>query len=283
MLKFIHVLLLCVGFWCASDLRAADIGARPRIGAPAKPSRQVVKPDVRDVRYAEKRPELVADDPSSDRLLDLYLPRTAKPSTGYPCVMFIHGGGFKGGDKRSRGSINAVCLGLLKNGIAVVSINYYLVRKYSRSKTRDRNREVRLAAEDAELAMKWIADHAGEHGLDLDRFAVCGSSAGARTCFELAYIRRQEAPKIRAVVDLWGIMVAPEKIRGGTPPALIIHGDRDKVCSISIAYAIKKRMDELKIPNRMIVMKGKGHSQILEVSRKYMGDVIAFLRDSWAH
>jgi len=264
--------LLLVGLLSAADLYAAGS---------AKRRREAVQPDALNVRYAPKRPELTVGDPASDRLLDVYLPQKPKPPNGYPCVMFIHGGGFKSGSKRSGGKLNSVCLKLLDDGIAVVSINYYLVRKYAKSKTRDKNKEVRIAAEDAELAMKWIADHAGEYGFDLERFAVCGGSAGARTCFELAYVRSSHPPKIRAVIDLWGMMVDPGKIRGGTPPALIVHGDRDKINDISRAYAIKRRLDQLKVPNRMIVMTGRGHSQYREVSRKYMPEVLAFLRRCW--
>lgn len=280
-------MLLLIGFLTAVELRAADAGKRPDGGKTsssalaAKRRSEVIRPDALNVRYGEKRPELTSHDPASDRLLDVYLPRPPKPETGYPCVMFIHGGGFIGGSKRSRGRLNSVCVKMLEHGIAVVSINYYLVRKYAKSKTRDKYKEVRVAAEDAELAMKWIVDHAGEYGFDLERFAVCGSSAGARTCFELAYVRTPKAPKIRAVIDLWGMMADPGMIRAGTPPSLIIHGDQDKVNNISHAYAIKRRLDQLKIPNRMIVMKGRGHSQTGEVSKKYMKDIFEFLHRYW--
>ena len=273
MVMVVRMLLLIV-FLTFADLYAA---ASPS----AKRRRESVRPDALNVRYAPKRPELTADDPASDRLLDVYLPKTPKPRNGYPCVMFIHGGGFRNGSKRSGGKLNPVCVKLLDNGIAVVSINYYLVRKYARSKKRDRFKEVRIAAEDAELAMRWIVDHAEKYGFDLERFAVCGGSAGARTCFELAYVRRSKPPKIRAVIDLWGMMVDPGKIRGGTPPVLIIHGDRDKVIDISRAYAVKSELDRLRIPNRMIVLKGRGHSQYREVGSKYMPDILAFLRKYW--
>ena len=277
-------MLLLIGFLTAVNLYADDTGKQPdgvKNAAAAKRRREVIRPDALNVRYGEKRPELTVRDPASDRLLDVYLPKTPKPKTGYPCVMFIHGGGFKSGSKRSRGGINSVCVKMLEHGIAVVSINYYLVRKYAKSKTRDKFKEVRVAAEDAELAMKWIVDHADQYGFDLERFAVCGSSAGARTCFELAYVRSPKAPKIRAVIDLWGIMADPGMIRPGRAPALIIHGDRDRTCDISDAYAIKRRLDHLKIPNRMIVMKGRGHSQIGEVSKKYMKDIFEFLHRYW--
>ena len=269
MVATIRTWLLVMGIFTAAGLCAAET------------VRGTIHPDAANVRYAEKRPELTVNDPSSDRLLDVYLPRTEKPKQGYPCVMFIHGGGFVGGSKRSRGRLNSVCVKMLEHGIAVVSINYYLVRKYAGTKTRDRYKEVRVAAEDAELAMKWIADHADKYGFDLERFAVCGSSAGARTCFELAYVRPPTTPKIRAVIDLWGMMVDPGMIRAGTPPSLIIHGDKDKVNDISHAYAIKSRLDQLKIPNRMIVMEGRGHSQTGLVSKKYMKDIFEFLHRYW--
>ena len=269
MVATIRTWLLVMGIFTAAGLCAAET------------VRGTIHPDAANVRYAEKRPELTVNDPASDRLLDVYLPKTPKPASGYPCVMFIHGGGFKSGSKRSGGRLNSVCLKLLDHGIAVVSINYYLVRKYSKSKTRDKYKEVRVAAEDAELAMKWIVDHADKYGFDLERFAVCGSSAGARTCFELAYVRSSHPPKIRAVIDLWGMMVDPGMIRAGTPPSLIIHGDKDKVNDISHAYAIKSRLDQLKIPNRMIVMEGRGHSQTGLVSKKYMKDIFEFLHRYW--
>src|SRR5690606_7087065 len=50
-----------------------------------------------DVRYAEK-PDSVNNDLSSDRLLDIYLPKDNKGGK-LPVYVYIHGGGFSGGDK----------------------------------------------------------------------------------------------------------------------------------------------------------------------------------------
>ena len=101
--------------WVMGVLTAAGLCA-------AETVRGTIRPDAANVRYAEKRPELTVNDPSSDRLLDVYLPRTEKPKQGYPCVMFIHGGGFRSGSKRSGGNLNVVCRKLLEHGIAVVSM-----------------------------------------------------------------------------------------------------------------------------------------------------------------
>ena len=71
-----------------------------------------------DIRYGEKRTELKADDPDQDRLLDIYLPATAKPETGYPVLVFIHGGGFTSGSKDMRPSVQAIFEKLLDHGYA---------------------------------------------------------------------------------------------------------------------------------------------------------------------
>ena len=95
----VRILLVWVGFFAVAELCAAGAGGR-----------EVVRPDAANVRYSKKRPELTVRDPACDRLLDVYLPKTPKPRSGYPCVMFIHGGGFRSGSKRSGGKLNPVCL-----------------------------------------------------------------------------------------------------------------------------------------------------------------------------
>lgn len=272
MIKWCLLIALCV-FWGHSGVaspRGARRGGERNFGT---------TPSFADIRYADKRPELTADDPSSDRLLDIYLPKTEKPVAGYPCVMFIHGGGFSSGDKFERGRVNPVCEKLLEHGYAIISINYYLLRKHSASRTKDMAKATRMAVDDAELALKWIAENAQKYDLDLENFALCGGSAGSMTCLELAYVRRPSTPVIRCVIDLWGLMQTPGKIMASAPPMLLLHGDRDRLINISRAYAIKKRLDEVNVKNRLIVMQGKGHAQYREVSENYVGDILAFLRE----
>src|SRR6476661_4164706 len=52
---------------------------------------------IQNIRYAPI-PEIALDS-TSDRILDLYLPQSTQNKEPLPVFMFIHGGGFTGGDK----------------------------------------------------------------------------------------------------------------------------------------------------------------------------------------
>ena len=61
-------------------------------------------------------------DQSGSQKLDLYLPDAAKP---YPVIVYIHGGGFRAGNKRAGNAPDIVRAGL-DRGYAVASLNYRL-------------------------------------------------------------------------------------------------------------------------------------------------------------
>ncbi len=98
--------------------------------------------------------------------LDLYLPppdeRRKRP---LPLVIWIHGGAFWAGDKG--GQFRA--LPLLEEGFAVASINYRL----------SQHAIFPEPVKDCKAAVRWLRAHAGEFGIDPDRFAAWGESAGA--------------------------------------------------------------------------------------------------------
>jgi acetyl esterase/lipase len=95
-------------------------------------------------------------------LLDLYLPRTG--SAPHPTVIWIHGGGWQGGDKANAEQPRR----LVCQGYAVASINYRL------------SGEARFPAQihDVKAAIRQLRASAGRYGLDPQRFATFGSSAG---------------------------------------------------------------------------------------------------------
>lgn len=112
----------------------------------------------------------------SDQLqtFDLFVPNSSKQ---LPLVIFIHGGGFEGGDKSDLygqdwgvNLINA----LLSEGIAFASVNYRLLAVGDTT-------GVLKSMGDVRYCLQYIRQHAAYFNIDKERVALYGSSAGAGT------------------------------------------------------------------------------------------------------
>lgn len=254
------------------------------------------KPDaaiqvIRNIRYGPK-PTLFEADTSSDRLLDLYRPAGAGGQL--PVILFIHGGGFSGGDKNATA---AVCNSLSALGYAVVSVNYRLElkRKKVSGASASANmakglpasgafhpalqQAVSIASEDAQLALAWIREHAAEYGLNKSALAIAGGSAGGMTALHTAYVSKQKALPIKAVVNLWGGLENADLIKKGAPPVLTFHGDQDKLIHVDYAHAIKKRMETIgNTQSELQIMEGLGHARYDVIAKEKGDEIDAFLR-----
>lgn len=96
--------------------------------------------------------------------LDLVVPDKIADKP-FPLIVFIHGGGFKAGDKA--GGLNRI-KSFLDGSIAGASINYRL------------SNEAKWPAQinDCKAAIRWFRAHAKEYNIDPARIAVHGTSAG---------------------------------------------------------------------------------------------------------
>ncbi|HUW40353.1 MAG TPA: alpha/beta hydrolase [Rectinemataceae bacterium] len=139
------------------------VGLPPGAGGPPPPfaaSQPLATPAFADLAYVPN--------PAPTQKLDLYLPEQAKPASGYPVVVYIHGGGFALGDKAPYGDdANAVLSGL-KRGYAIASINYRL------SGTDKAPAQIY----DVKAALRYVKANAGKYGLDPDKMVLLGVSAG---------------------------------------------------------------------------------------------------------
>lgn len=124
-----------------------------------------------DIAYKE-----IASDSTVD--LDIFLPDTSLSK--FPVVVIIHGGGWAAGDKTldSLYYMRRLKSELLKNGIAVVSINYRLVGKKIHLPT---------PIEDSKDAIRWLRAHAEEYKLDSSNIGLWGGSAGGHLALMVAY------------------------------------------------------------------------------------------------
>jgi len=129
---------------------------------PGRPAGPAIAPTHADVRYG----------PHERNVLDLYLAESGGPT---PLLVFIHGGGFVGGNKR------AVQARLIRdmhgNQISVASINYRFI-------TTD---PMPACFHDAARAVQFLRLHARDYNLDPERFGASGGSAGAGISLWLAF------------------------------------------------------------------------------------------------
>jgi len=118
---------------------------------------------VRDVRYgANERHRLDVFRPSGPGAASARL---------LPVLLFVHGGGFIGGDKRMPGSPynDNVALWAVRHGLIGVNMTYRLAPQFPWP----------AGAEDVAAAVGWLRQGIAQHGGDARRIVVMGTSAGA--------------------------------------------------------------------------------------------------------
>ena len=113
-----------------------------------------------------------------DLLMDIYVP--AKGDGPFPAVVWIHGGGWSGG---TRGRPPRPGL-ILNNGIAIVSIDYRLSGQDGQYGTHDVHWPAQI--HDCKGAIRYIRANADTYGIDPQRIAAWGSSAGGHLSAMLA-------------------------------------------------------------------------------------------------
>lgn len=244
---------------------------------------------VPDVTY------LIADGYESK--LDVIAPRdTSNPA---PTLLYIHGGGWVGGDKDSQ---FLRFLPYLEMGFAVVNVEY-------------RMGPVALApaaVEDCRCALRWTIEHAEEYGFDVDRIVVSGTSAGGHLTLTTGMLPAsagldRRCPAIRpdggrvdayepempvaAMVNFYGITdvadlvegpnakqyavrwmggmadwrdvarrVSPlEYVRAGLPPILTIHGDADPIVPYEHGVRLHQALEKAGVSTQLHTVPGGGH------------------------
>lgn len=231
-----------------------------------------------------------AKTPQGDLVLDLYRP--AKIEHPAPVVVFVHGGGWKSGDKKSARK-NAVWL--VSDGFAVASINYRLLDQASWP----------AQINDCYEAVRWIRRNAEKYQLDPDRIVAWGGSAGGHLAALLGTRPCPEpettSSRVQAVIDWFGptdlltmppnvvnesrsfeqvsksngarllgaaVMTVPELAKDASAlhqvsaddcPVLIMHGDQDKGVPIDQSTRFHDALQKAGVDSRLHVVKGAGH------------------------
>jgi acetyl esterase/lipase len=181
----------------ASAQMPADIAAKVKdIGAVVDPARtapiyaplQTKEPYegvkvVRDVKYG----------PDARNLLDVFTPESA--SGPLPVFVFVHGGAFMGGNKRTGESpfYDNIMLFAAKNGMIGVNMTYRLAPA----------NPYPAAPNDIAAALKWLTANVANHGGDPTKIFISGHSAGAAIVAQT--IAGNEVPGLKGALLLSGI------------------------------------------------------------------------------
>jgi acetyl esterase/lipase len=99
--------------------------------------------------------------------LDMYLPAARQAGQGAPVVVFVHGGGWGSG---YRSEFVPMAVRLAQRGFAAVTISYRLSGEALYP----------AAIHDTRAAVRWVREHARQYGLDPQRIALAGGSAGGQ-------------------------------------------------------------------------------------------------------
>ena len=234
-------------------------------------SKEPLQPGIKaDIEYAR------AGDASLT--LDAFVPEGTGP---FATCILVHGGGFTKGTKQS--FIKPLFEPLSKAGFTWFTINYRLAPQHRWP----------ACSDDVRSAVKWVKDHAAEYKVDTQRIALIGESAGGHLV-SWAGVHASGDETVAAVVpfyaphdltiqvrkrnglgnlaDLTGLTelneaawktladISPAShIRGGLPPFLLIHGDKDETVPHEQSTLFQASM--LKAGNvcDLITIPGGGH------------------------
>lgn len=160
------------------------------------------------VRAAEPRYQVLADQtflaPERKEKLDLYLPTPPPEGKLSPALVWIHGGGWKGGTKNESRAKN-ICGTAATAGYVAVSIDYLLGEGAWPTNI-----------EDCKNAVRFLRANAAKYRIDPNRIAVAGGSAGGHLALMVALTAGKDglepaAPypgvssAVRCVVNFYGI------------------------------------------------------------------------------
>ncbi len=106
---------------------------------------------------------------------DIWLANSDKPT---PLVIYIHGGGFIGGDK-SKYYASEDMVRFLDAGVSVAVINYRFMYEAPYG--------IRASLADSKYCLQYIRYNAEKYNIDKTRIACSGGSAGAGTALWLAF------------------------------------------------------------------------------------------------
>jgi acetyl esterase/lipase len=221
-------------------------------------------------------------------LLDVDRPEQLPQSA--PCVVVIHGGAWRGGNKNAHRDLIEQ---LARAGYVAATVGYRLCPKYP----------FPAQVEDVKCAVRYLRAHADQYHLDPKRFGAVGFSAGAHLSLMLGVMGSgdglegtggwpDQSSQVQAVVSFFGptdlaapdiplisrVLVKdfiggtaaekPKEYRAASPvtyvsrgdaPVLMFQGTKDPLVPHTQAYRMADALAKAGVPGRVEILLGAGH------------------------
>lgn len=213
-------------------------------------------------------------------LLDLYQPEN-DTCASRPLIVWIHGGGFKFGNKRSRGT-PLWCRRFAERGYVCAAVNYRLSKKNTLSDFGALINACSDAVEDINKAVVFFKRNHALYKIDTSRIILAGNSAGGMTALQAAYSSTSPTTSsgtpaasaylasnpghIAAVINFWGGILDTSWLKNTSVPVVSVHGNRDRIVAAGRAdkgiygsLFIHRYADALHIPNSLKIYECYAH------------------------
>jgi acetyl esterase len=168
--------------------------------------------------------------------LYVFKPKGQKPEKPVPAIVFFFGGGWKSG---SPDQFQHQCEHFASRGMVAITVEYRVSSRY--------DVKVEDCIEDAKSAMRWVRENAGKLGVDPDRIASSGGSAGGHLAACTALIddfnavsdNQKVSAKPNAMVLFNPVMGSSENERSERKIRGLTHGAIGKI--LPLTYASEKQ------------------------------------------
>jgi acetyl esterase/lipase len=217
-------------------------------------------------------------------LLDLYVP-TGDTVPTRPAIVWVHGGSFRSGSKTSPEIVDEANT-FARKGFVNASISYRLSATGCSASlpTAECIQAIVNAKYDAQAAVRYLRANAAAYGIDPDRIAIAGSSAGAITALNVAYGPEDpgtsgtpgQPSTVSAAVSLSGaaLLTLPN---AGEPPVLLLHGTADVVVPYSWAQTTVDRAHAAGTQAYLTSWEGLGHVPYVQKRTEILDQTTNFL------
>jgi len=233
-------------------------------------------------------PDIVyANLPDQDLMLNLARPKDA--TNPLPCIVVIHGGAWRGGDRKSH---NDLTWKFAQRGYVSATVSYRFCPKFP----------FPAQVQDVKAAVRFLRANAQKYNIDPDRIGAVGFSAGAHLSMILGVMDKadglddsgpnpDQSSKVNAVVSFFGptdftAEFPPPSVPlvrdflGGTPaekpeahklaspvtyvspgdaPMLLFQGTKDPLVPWQQAVSMLEALTKAGVPGRVELLPGASH------------------------